>query len=157
MIDVGLPEATEVDPELLPPGGVPPSLREIVAAFSGGAIGTLARYGVDLAWPEHLGAVPHTTNLINLLGAFAAGLAVGLFARFSPASRSLRAFVVTGLLGGWTTMSAVAVALDRLGSSDGLVTGAIAAVGALALGVGAAAVGGRAARGAAARLGRYQP
>jgi CrcB protein len=81
----------------------------LAAIGAGGFIGTLARYQVGLAWPTPTGRFPAATFTINTTGAFAIGaLVVVILDRF-PASRYLRPFVVVGGLGGWTTMSTLAV------------------------------------------------
>jgi CrcB protein len=123
-----------IDPEL-DPAHRPPSRFDVVAAFVGGAIGTLARYGFDRAWPEGDGAFPHTTNVINTIGAFAIGVIASLLARHYPDRHGARAFLITGLLGGWTTMSALGVADARIGSIDGVVVAVWAAALSFAAGV----------------------
>jgi CrcB protein len=122
---VTVSQSAEIDPELSLPIARP-SFTVIAATFAGGFLGTLARYGFDLGWPEHDGAIPHTTNVINTTGAFAIGVVATILARTSPERRRMRAFLITGLLGGWTTMSAVAVADVRLASHEGSVITVVA-------------------------------
>jgi CrcB protein len=79
------------------------SIRLAVAL--GGALGALARVIVDAALPaSRLDGFPISTLLVNLTGAFA--LAV-LVARVRDPL--VRAGVGTGMLGAWTTFSALAV------------------------------------------------
>lgn len=87
-----------------------PALPVALAVFIGGALGGLARYAFQDAFPLGLGAFPWTTLAINGSGAFA--LAV-LIVRLGPASRLARPLLGTGFLGGWTTFSAVVVVADQ--------------------------------------------
>lgn len=74
----------------------------------GGAIGATLRYASNGVALRVLGSgFPYGTMLVNILGSFLMGLAAfymlermdGSFARFAP-------FVLTGVLGGFTTFSA---------------------------------------------------
>jgi CrcB protein len=84
-------------------------IREILFVALGGAAGTLGRIGVDEALagtPQWWGAA---TLVVNLLGAFALGCAVGHGLAFlSPA---LRSGITVGFLGSFTTFSAIALLL----------------------------------------------
>jgi CrcB protein len=111
---------------------VRPSAKLIALAFAGGALGTLARYGVGLAANWVLAVV-----LVNLLGAAFLGMANGLGARpgnhFS--TDGARAFWGVVFAGGFTTMSGLAgvfVALNLVGLT---VLSAVFMVGQLVLGV----------------------
>jgi CrcB protein len=80
----------------------------------GGAIGSVARFvvgrAVDRAW---VGAFPAGTLLVNVLGSLLMGaLAVWIVARFEN-DPAVRAFVLTGMLGGFTTFSAFSI--DAIG------------------------------------------
>jgi CrcB protein len=80
----------------------------LAAIFAGGALGTLGRYEVGLAWPSRQGRFPGATFTVNTTGAFLIGLVlVAILERFPP-SRHARPFLVVGGLGGWTTMSTLA-------------------------------------------------
>ncbi|HWD24949.1 MAG TPA: CrcB family protein [Acidimicrobiales bacterium] len=130
----------DVDPEISPDHAAP-SLLDVAGAFIGGTFGTLARYAFDRAWPEGDGAVPHTTNVINTTGAFLIGVVATVLANRCPERRALRALLVTGALGGWTTMSAVAVAAARIGSVNGAFTATASSALSFAIGIGATSVG----------------
>ncbi|MDO8308531.1 MAG: CrcB family protein [Actinomycetota bacterium] len=72
----------------------------------GGILGSSARYGVALAMGEHpVDAWPWATFLVNVVGA----LAIGIVAIQLVDQPALRPFVITGILGGFTTFSALAV------------------------------------------------
>ena len=86
----------------------------IAAIAGGGFLGSVARYSVGLQWPVRQGEFPISTFFINLSGAFALGLILTLLLVRQPQSLRLRKFLCTGILGGWTTMSALAVELVRL-------------------------------------------
>jgi fluoride exporter len=75
----------------------------LVAVFVGGAIGTLARYLLDTAYPTPPGHFPSTTLVINLSGSLAIGFLAPLI------SARARPIAVVGFLGGWTTYSALVV------------------------------------------------
>ncbi len=75
---------------------------------AGGAIGTLARYGISLLALPISKDLPLGTLIINIAGSFIIGffgtltLANGKF----PVSENMRLFVMVGLCGGFTTFSA---------------------------------------------------
>jgi fluoride exporter len=75
---------------------------------AGGAIGTLARYGLSVIALPISKSLPWGTILINIVGSLVIGffgtltLASGRF----PVSENMRLFVMVGLCGGFTTFSA---------------------------------------------------
>lgn len=76
----------------------------------GGGIGAAARYGVNVWSGRTFGTVfPWHTLIVNVLGCFAMGLIIELLARKFSADTNLRAFLTTGILGGFTTFSAFAL------------------------------------------------
>jgi CrcB protein len=81
-------------------------LSLLLAIAAGGAVGALGRHYVAGQAMRLLGhGFPWGTLLVNVLGSFAMGLLVELFARaFSP-GQELRAFLTVGLLGAFTTFS----------------------------------------------------
>ncbi len=83
----------------------------------GGAIGTMARYGVTVLAMPMSKDMPWSTILINALGSFIIGffgtltLAHGRF----PLSENARLFVMVGFCGGFTTFSSFSLqTLDLL-------------------------------------------
>ena len=84
----------------------------------GGALGSLARYGVARAWPTTPGGFPVATLTVNLIGSFAIGLLyVWILARGEPGADTARLFWMTGVLGGFTTYSAFALEATLVGFS----------------------------------------
>ena len=73
----------------------------------GGAIGSAARYGVNVWSGRLLGSeFPWATLAVNVIGCFAMGLFIELMALKLNVSLETRAFLTTGILGGFTTFSA---------------------------------------------------
>lgn len=86
----------------------------------GGFLGSIARFGASMALgPISPGRFPWATFAVNCLGCLLIGLLSGAFSR-SGVPESVRLFVITGLLGGFTTFSAFgleSVALLRRGET----------------------------------------
>jgi CrcB protein len=75
--------------------------------FIGGGLGSTLRYCVNVICPILLGpAFPYHTFIINITGSTVMGLIAGYFAFKGDASASWRLFLMTGILGGYTTFSA---------------------------------------------------
>jgi CrcB protein len=81
------------------------NMQQILCVALGGAVGSVGRYlAVQLVMRFQPQPFPLGTMLVNIIGSFAIGV---LMARFSAAdSESSRLFLVTGVLGGFTTFSA---------------------------------------------------
>lgn len=78
----------------------------------GGALGSVARYGVGVAAARWAGqGFPWGTLVVNALGGVAMGL---LAARAGPANDTLRLLFGVGVLGGFTTFSAFSLETVRL-------------------------------------------
>ena len=80
----------------------------LIAVAVGGAIGSVARHGVNHLVQERLliTRFPFGTVSVNLIGCFIIGLLTGLLASNRIALRFYwREFVFVGLLGGFTTFS----------------------------------------------------
>lgn len=81
-------------------------MRILVAVAVGGACGALARAGLSSALDgTSAGAFPLATFLANLLGCALMGLLVELSALLWSPGPALRAGLLVGLLGGFTTFS----------------------------------------------------
>jgi len=82
----------------------------------GGVIGALARWAAGVAWTTPAGSFPLTTLAVNVSGCLVVGVVAGVL-DVRPRTgwtRLLRPFVVTGVLGGYTTFSTWSVDVDRL-------------------------------------------
>ena len=73
----------------------------------GGALGSAARYGVNIWSGRVFGAeFPWHTLIVNVVGCFVMGALVELMALKLNVGSDTRAFLTTGILGGFTTFSA---------------------------------------------------
>ena len=83
------------------------AIGAIGAVALGGAIGSLARHGVNAAFALMFARpVPYATAAVNVTGSIAIGVLTGLLASGRlTMSPNMRAFVFVGLLGGFTTFS----------------------------------------------------
>jgi CrcB protein len=77
----------------------------VLAVASGGALGALARYSIELGGGVGRDAFPWPTLGINVSGAFLLGLVYTLLAERARPTPYLRAFLAIGLLGAYTTFS----------------------------------------------------
>ena len=75
--------------------------------FIGGGLGSCLRHTVNLVCPRLLGTnFPYHTFIINITGSTIMGLVAGYLAFKGDATQSWRLFLMTGILGGYTTFSA---------------------------------------------------
>jgi len=75
--------------------------------FVGGGLGSLLRHIVNVVCPRFLGSdFPYHTFIINITGSTVMGLIAGYLAFKGEASQPWRLFLMTGILGGYTTFSA---------------------------------------------------
>lgn len=98
------------------------ALRAGGLVFLGGSLGTALRALVGLTLPVGWVALP--TLVVNVVGAFAIGVLYESLA-LRDGRRSWRLFLGTGVLGGFTTYSALAVAVVTHGAqgwTSGLVS-----------------------------------
>lgn len=82
----------------------------LALVFAGGTVGTGAREALSLAFPP-VDGVPYAILVINLAGAFLLGVLLDALVRRGPDQgrrRALRLLLGTGVLGGFTTYSALA-------------------------------------------------
>ena len=78
-----------------------------VLVFIGGGLGSTLRHMVNVVCPRLLGtAFPYHTFIINITGSTVMGLIAGYLAFKGEASQPWRLFLMTGILGGYTTFSA---------------------------------------------------
>lgn len=81
-------------------------MLNLFAIALGAAIGANLRYGLSTWAAQHFGTTwPYGTFLVNVLGCLIIGILLSLLASRLSLSEPLRLFLVTGLLGGFTTFS----------------------------------------------------
>jgi fluoride exporter len=81
-------------------------LMQLLLVFIGGGLGAALRHLVNLAGLRLVGAaLPYGTFFINVTGSLLMGVVAGLFAWKVSLPPTLRLFVATGILGGYTTFS----------------------------------------------------
>ena len=115
------------------------SALELAAVFVGGLIGTSLRLLIDLALAHDLDEFALSTLLVNTLGAFALGLLVA--ALWPRVPGWMRAGLGPGILGSFTTCSALAVSVVALTQAGDLVGAVLTAVLSIGLGMLAAWAG----------------
>jgi fluoride exporter len=86
----------------------------LAAIAAGGAIGSVARYGLATALPHRPAHFPWATFVTNAAGCFAIGVLMVVVAGVLPGRPLLRPFLGVGVLGGFTTFSTYALEIQRL-------------------------------------------
>ena len=91
--------------------GPRPALQEIgmnyVLVFIGGGLGATLRHAINVACAKCIGTgFPYGTFIINITGSTVMGLTAGYLAFKGDPSQHWRLFLMTGILGGYTTFSA---------------------------------------------------
>ncbi len=115
-----------------------PDLRTVAAVFVGGAVGTLARALLGVAFPTPAGVWPWPTFAVNVGGAFLLGYVTTRLQERLPLSSYRRPALGTGLCGGLTTFSTMQV--EIVGMLDGGHLGLALGYAAASLAAGYAAV-----------------
>jgi fluoride exporter len=122
---MSLPQGGE-DEVFAPPPTVFAPLASQGRAFAvvalGGALGALARYGVGLLLPHQPGTFPLGTLLVNIVGGLAIGALIVAVVERGNARPLVRPFVITGILGGFTTFSTYSVDGQQLLAEGRLAT-----------------------------------
>ena len=86
-------------------------IHPLILVAMGGAIGSMARFGVSSLVVKQVNPVnfPWGTFSVNILGCMLAGVFLLVAESMQSISQEARLFVVTGLLGGFTTFSAFGI------------------------------------------------
>ncbi len=113
----------------------------MAAVAVGGAIGASGRWFVAWAMDattgeQQLGTWPWATLIVNVVGC----VVIGFAARRVERETAGWAFVVTGVLGGFTTFSALAVELNDMADAERLPLAVLYGAVTLAVGVAATAL-----------------
>lgn len=81
-------------------------MNNLLAIAAGGALGSVLRYGLGGVVTRLVGGgFPWGTLVVNASGSFAFGLLAFWLAERLPGESALRAFLLVGLLGAFTTFS----------------------------------------------------
>lgn len=114
----------------------------ILAVAAGGAIGATGRFLMGKMMLKAMGpGFPWGTLTVNLLGSFAIGLIVTFMASRYNMSHHWQGFLVTGILGGFTTFSAFSLELGLMLERNEVTSAALYAFGSLFFGVAALFLG----------------
>ena len=82
-------------------------MKSYLVVLIGSGLGGALRHFVNVVVPRLSGsAFPYHTLTVNVIGSFAMGTLAGYFAFKGDSSQSWRLFLMTGVLGGFTTFSA---------------------------------------------------
>lgn len=82
-------------------------IASIAAIAGGGALGAVLRHSVNQGALHYFGAgFPFGTIAVNIIGSFLMGVLISYFAHVWQPAPEAKAFLVTGLLGAFTTFSA---------------------------------------------------
>lgn len=81
--------------------------RTLLIVAVGGGIGSMLRYLTSVFVAKYYAnAYPLATFLTNLIGCFLIGIFMGFLTKSQIVSQDLKAFLITGFCGGYTTFSA---------------------------------------------------
>jgi CrcB protein len=120
-----------------------PEGRAWLAVAAGALAGTELRYGLGVAFPDAPGTVPWATLLVNVSGSFVLAALTTFWIARPRTAFWLRAGVGPGLLGSFTTFSAVVFSIDQLARAGQHAVWIAYLLLSLLLGLGAAAAGWR--------------
>jgi CrcB protein len=110
--------------------------------MAGGGIGAVLRFSLAL-WVDQRAGIgfPWGTLAVNVAGCFAIGVLATLADEHAIVSPTLRLFLVTGLLGGFTTFSTFGMETWQLAADGRAVAAAANAVGSVLAGLVAVVAG----------------
>jgi CrcB protein len=101
-------------------------MKLLLLAAAGGAIGSGARYLVNVACARGIGTTyPWSTLIVNVVGCLMMGVVTELVLRRLGGSTEARVFMATGILGGFTTFSAFALDFAALLQGERIAEGII--------------------------------
>ena len=100
-------------------------MRNFAAVFVGGLVGTAARFGVDALFPHGVSEPGWSTIIVNVIGSFGLGLLTGTLWKRETTPAWLKAGLGAGVLGSFTTFSAVALGTSMAAMSGNIETAII--------------------------------
>ncbi|MCG6206267.1 fluoride efflux transporter CrcB [Rhodopseudomonas sp. HC1] len=105
--------------------------------FLGGGLGAMFRHFINTASSRMFGtAFPYHTFFINVSGSIVMGLIAGYLAFKGGSAQNLRLFLMTGILGGYTTFSAFSLDAALLYERGAVGLAALYVIGSVALAIG---------------------
>ncbi len=112
-------------------------MKLILAVALGGVIGAVARHqSVALLTRLAGDGFPYGTLFVNVAGSFLMGLLIGFFAERFEVGPELRAFLMVGVLGAFTTFSSFALDVSVLTGRGGYLAAGLYVVLSVALSIG---------------------
>lgn len=106
--------------------------------FLGGGLGAMCRHGVNVLAVHLVGTrYPIGTFVINVAGSLMIGMIAEWFALRSHMPLNLRLFLITGILGGFTTFSAFSLEVGLLHERGDTLAAALYAIASVVCAVGA--------------------
>jgi CrcB protein len=107
-----------------------------ILVFIGGGLGSTLRHTINMVCARLLGtAFPYHTFIINITGSTVMGLIAGYLAFKGGASQPWRLFLMTGILGGYTTFSAFSLDAAMLYEKGEIGLAALYVVGSVVLSI----------------------
>ena len=104
--------------------------------FLGGGLGASLRHIINMVFTRAFGtSFPYHTFFINVSGSIVMGLIAGYLAFKGEASQHWRLFLMTGILGGYTTFSAFSLDTALLYERGEVALAALYVVGSVALSI----------------------
>lgn len=85
-----------------------------IATGFGGALGAILRLSLSKIFPHTLCGFPISILFINIMGCLIMGLLTEIMASYWTPSNTMRYFLITGLLGGFTTFSSFSLEFGLL-------------------------------------------
>ena len=108
----------------------------------GGALGAAGRYLVAMQALRWFGpGFPWGTITVNIAGSLIMGVMAGVFAHRLQVSTEVRMFLMTGVLGGFTTFSAFSLDIYFLAERKEYLSSALYVIGSISLSVAALFIG----------------
>jgi fluoride exporter len=117
-------------------------MNGFLLVFLGGGLGSAARHGANVLATHVSGSrYPFGTFAINVVGSLIIGLLAEWFALRSSLPSNARLFLITGLLGGFTTFSTYSLEIGLLYERGEMGTALLYAISSVVCGVGAMFLG----------------
>jgi CrcB protein len=117
-------------------------MRSVIGITLAGAVGALARYGVDgVVSRATRGGFPWGTFVVNVSGAFLLGVTFTILAERFALAPWIRSTLTIGFLGAYTTFSTLALETLRLIQDGSYLMGLANALGSLLAGLTAIVLG----------------